>query len=698
MELENIVANTVYIKAKRSGNDKDKGRSKKWRALLSFPHIITCAYIRNEIDLTYDFVVRQQPIGKRLFLMYCKTDSVLLEMVEFLDLINKFEVCHDSERLELADEITRRFISRQDVGVLKMLDIAGLKEIKATISDEDERQTIRKDLFARVARDVETYLEGEPFVRFLNSVYFDRYLQWKALERLPVTKHTFRMYRVLGKGGFGEVCACQVRATGKLYACKKLEKKRMKKRHGENMALSEKEILEKVNSRFVVNLAYSFETKDALCLVLTIMNGGDLKFHIQNMTNATGLGENRSRFYAAEIALGLEYLHSKRIVYRDLKPENILIDDQGHVRISDLGLAVEVPSGGTVKGRVGTAGYMAPEVVLNMRYTFSPDWFGFGCIVYEMLSGHGPFRRRKERVKREEVDRRVCEEPEEYDSTFPECTRRLCHALLQKDPLYRLGCDESGAVAVKCQSWFQNTNWARLEAGLEEPPFLPDPHAVYAKDVLDIEQFSTVKGVKLDSQDTEFYHRFCSGAVSIPWQNEMIETECFDDLNEFFEPNGGIVENLDRNRPPPPVPEPRNGLFGKFFRPKNRKSSTKAFRHLDGKIPPSPSGVVASSSSVTNSPGLVAPTVQSVDSADVTLCSNQVRTNFTSVPHEDSHVDDREKETKCSDASDSPLNISHSFKEKVQLTPSKQINRREPTPRGSPKSFTLSCCTRGNPQ
>lgn len=62
------------------------------------------------------------------------------------------------------------------------------------------------------------------------------------------------MYRVLGKGGFGEVCACQVRATGKMYACKKLEKKRIKKRKGEAMVLIEKQILQKINSKFVVCL------------------------------------------------------------------------------------------------------------------------------------------------------------------------------------------------------------------------------------------------------------------------------------------------------------------------------------------------------------------------------------------------------------------------------------------------------------
>ncbi|KAG5840496.1 hypothetical protein ANANG_G00189430 [Anguilla anguilla] len=220
-------------------------------------------------------------------------------------------------------------------------------------------------------------------------MYFDRFLQWKVLERQPITKDTFRQYRVLGKGGFGEVCACQVRATGKMYACKKLEKKRIKKRKGESMALNEKQILEKVNSRFVVSLAYAYETKDALCLVLTIMNGGDLKFHIYNM-GTPGFEKDRVQFYAAEICCGLEHLHQESIVYRDLKPENILLDDNGHIRISDLGLAIKVPEGELIRGRVGTVGYMAPEVINNERYGMSPDWWGLGCLVYEMTAGRSP--------------------------------------------------------------------------------------------------------------------------------------------------------------------------------------------------------------------------------------------------------------------------------------------------------------------
>uniref|UniRef100_A0A6I8PUF9 G protein-coupled receptor kinase n=1 Tax=Xenopus tropicalis TaxID=8364 RepID=A0A6I8PUF9_XENTR len=491
MEIENIVANTVLLKAREGGGGKRNGRSKKWKEMLRLPHISQCEELRHTIERDYGNLCEKQPIGRLLFRQFCDTRPELKRCIEFLDAVSA----------------------------------AHLPEIpQDTVHECKEKleQSPCKELFKDCTRVVHDYLSGTPFGDFQDSMYFSRFLQWKWLERQPVTKNTFRHYRVLGKGGFGEVCACQVRATGKMYACKKLEKKRIKKRKGESMALNEKQILEKVNSRFVVSLAYTYETKDALCLVLTIMNGGDLKFHIYNMGNP-GFDEQRAVFYAAELCCGLEDLQRERIVYRDLKPENILLDDRGHIRISDLGLAVQIPEGESIRGRVGTVGYMAPEVINNESYTFSPDWWGLGCLVYEMIQGQSPFRKRKEKVKRDEVDRRVREDEEEYSEKFSEDAKSICRMLLSKDPKQRLGCTGSGASHVKQHPIFKNINFKRLEANILEPPFVPDPRAVYCKDVLDIEQFSTVKGVNLDTTDDDFYSKFVTGSVSIPWQQEVLQ-------------------------------------------------------------------------------------------------------------------------------------------------------------------------------
>ncbi|XP_018410487.1 PREDICTED: G protein-coupled receptor kinase 4 isoform X1 [Nanorana parkeri] len=556
MEIENIVANTVLLKAREGGGGKRNGRSKKWKDMLKLPHISQCEELRHTVERDYSSVCEKQPIGRLLFRQFCDTRPELKRCIEFLDSVAEYEVAPDEKRKGHGLKILDTYFNNGSAAHLPEIPQATVHECK-----EKLEQTPCKELFKDCTGVVHDYLSGVPFEDFQESMYFSRFLQWKWLERQPVTKNTFRHYRVLGKGGFGEVCACQVRATGKMYACKKLEKKRIKKRKGESMALNEKQILEKVNSRFVVSLAYCYETKDALCLVLTIMNGGDLKFHIYNMGNP-GFDEQRAVFYAAELCRGLEDLQRERIVYRDLKPENILLDDRGHIRISDLGLAVQIPEGESIRGRVGTVGYMAPEVINNESYTYSPDWWGLGCLIYEMIQGQSPFRKRKEKVKREEVDRRVKEDEEEYSEKFSEDAKSLCRMLMTKDPKQRLGCMGDGAAGIKQHPIFRNIHFKRLEANMLDPPFVPDPRAVYCKDVLDIEQFSTVKGVNLDTTDDDFYCKFVTGCVSIPWQHEMIETECFKDIN-IYETDGCLSPDLDVNKP---NIRPKRSFFHRLFR------------------------------------------------------------------------------------------------------------------------------------
>lgn len=117
----------------------------------------------------------------------------------------RYEVETDEQRLELATAIKKEFMVGVETG-----ESISLPEVEINIATGDKLTNGHKDLFAPCVQAVRACLASEPFRDFVCSMYFHRYLQWKWLEAQPVTYKTFRMYRVLGKGGFGEVCACQV--------------------------------------------------------------------------------------------------------------------------------------------------------------------------------------------------------------------------------------------------------------------------------------------------------------------------------------------------------------------------------------------------------------------------------------------------------------------------------------------------------
>ncbi|XP_076614250.1 G protein-coupled receptor kinase 5 [Chaetodon auriga] len=553
MEIESMVANSALIKAREGGGSK--GRSWKWKEMLRFPQISQCVDLAMNIERDYDSLCVKQPIGKKLFQLFCRSRPDLQNYTSLLDALDAFETKSDEERRDFGISIIQRFLMSQSKQCVSAL----LKHAESSIRRLELDPC--GDVFQDCREDLHKLLCGEPFIQYQDSMFFDRFLQWKMLERQPITKQTFRQYRLLGKGGFGEVWACQVRATGMMYACKKLDKTHVKKRRGEAMALNEKQILEGLDSRFVVNLAYAYETKHSLCMVLTMMSGGDLRYHIYNM-GVPGLDRDRVRFYAAEVCCGLTHLHHKSIIYRDLKPENILLDDSGHIRISDLGLAVRLSEGKLVRGKVGTLGYMAPEVVGYQYYGVSADWWGLGCLVYEMTAGQPPFRARGEHPKPPEMERRIQTEQEEYSDKFSRELKDLCSSLLTKDPQQRLGCRMSGGREVRSHPFFQKINFRMLEGGLVEPPFKPDPRLVYCSDVQDIEEFSTVKGVTLDHTDSDFYNQFNTGSVPITWQNEVIETGCFRELNTFG-PEGSRSPDLDWSQTPE---SPKRSLLDRIFR------------------------------------------------------------------------------------------------------------------------------------
>ncbi|KAK1153278.1 rhodopsin kinase GRK1 [Acipenser oxyrinchus oxyrinchus] len=529
--LETVVANSAYVAARGSvdGNAAATMRDKKMRAKLKLPHITQCGHLKDTVDQTFDSMCVKQPIGKRLFRQYLEGEEAFKSAAELWKKIEDYATSEEKDRPQKAQKMVNKFFDSASKTFCSFLEEKAVSRVR-----EDHKHS-RGDLFKETEQQLLKYLEEKALEAYRGSLFFLRFLQFKWLEGQSVTEEWFMDFRVLGKGGFGEVHACQMKATGKMYANKKLNKKRLKKRNGYEGAIVEKRILVKVHSRFIVTLAYAFQTKLDLCLVMTIMNGGDLRFHVYNVDEKNpGFGEDRACFYTAQIICGLEHLHQHRIIYRDLKPENVLLDDAGHVRISDLGLATELPEGqDKTKGYAGTPGFMAPELLKNEAYDYSVDYFTLGVTLYEMIAAKGPFRSRGEKVENKEVTRRILNDPVSYPETFSSDCKLLCEALMEKDPAKRLGFKNNQCVELKDHPYFNTLNWGRLEAGLMDPPFVPDPKMVYAKDISDVGAFSTIKGVVLDDKDKEFYEDFSSGNIPIPWQEEMVETGVFGELNAW---------------------------------------------------------------------------------------------------------------------------------------------------------------------
>jgi len=282
----------------------------------------------------------------------------------------------------------------------------------------------------------------------------------------------FALLKVLGRGSFGKVMLVRKHDSGHVYAMKVLQKDHIRKRKQVLNTRTERDILVRVRHPFIVGLKYAFQTSDKLYFVMDYCPGGELFFHLGKEGR---FHEGRAKFYAAQILLALEHLHSIGVVYRDLKPENVLLDEHGNVKITDFGLskAGVVDSATGAKSFCGTPEYLPPEVVKRLEYGTAADWWSLGALLHEMLTGWPPFFSQD----RTELFRRIAGEELALPEGLTVEAADLLRCLLNKDPRARLG-SVGGAASVRAHSFFAGVDWQALYDRRIPTPWTPEIRAV----------------------------------------------------------------------------------------------------------------------------------------------------------------------------------------------------------------------------
>jgi len=293
-----------------------------------------------------------------------------------------------------------------------------------------------------------------------------------------LTIDDFEIRRVLGTGGFGKVFLVSKTSgaqKGNFYAMKVL-KKAVIVRNKETKEIDqdinvhakmERDVLAAVRHPFIVDLKYAFQARNKVYLIMEYLAGGELFMQLQKERM---LMEDTAIFYLSQILLALEHLHKNGIIYRDLKPENIMLDRNGHIKLTDFGCIKESSDEELSFTFCGTVEYMAPEILNRSgRHGKEVDWWSFGILIHDMLTGAPPYTGNNRKI----ITERVLKGKLQLKNYLTPNAKDILKKLLNRQVEKRLGFGESDANALKEHRFFSGVMWEEVLSRTTQPPFLP---------------------------------------------------------------------------------------------------------------------------------------------------------------------------------------------------------------------------------
>ncbi|KAG7462746.1 hypothetical protein MATL_G00188030 [Megalops atlanticus] len=407
-------------------------------------------------------------------------------------------------------------------------------------------------------------------------------------EKEDVNFDHFQILRAIGKGSFGKVCIVQKRDTEKMYAMKYMNKQQCIERDELRNVFRELEILQEIEHVFLVNLwgrgtsdislaargslpnltgegavnvtgawhqpdaggdssdsgsamqcspekvtpclGYSFQDEEDMFMVVDLLLGGDLRYHLQQNVQFT---EEAVKLYICEMTLALDYLQSQHIIHRDIKPDNILLDEQGHAHLTDFNIATIIKDGERATALAGTKPYMAPEIFQSFvsggtGYAFEVDWWSLGVTAYEILRGWRPYEIHASNSV-ESLMQLFSTVSVQYCPAWPKDLVSLLRKLLTVNPEHRF----SSLSDMQSSPYLSSVNWDAVYEKKVEAGFVPNKGRLHCDPTFELEEMILESRPLHKKKKRLAKNRSRDNSKDSQSENDYLQ-ECLDVLQQEF--------------------------------------------------------------------------------------------------------------------------------------------------------------------